>query len=89
MKTNSNIVERQSKNVVFQTRDSPYSFKDYKLKIRVFYKIGLQRNWVYATSSNFLIPLSLQLDGVSLLYIKLRLFNLTEFIVWNIKGLHY
>ena len=44
MKTNSNIVERQSKNVVFQTRDSPYSFKDYKLKIRVFYKIGLQRN---------------------------------------------
>ena len=29
----------------------------------------------------FLIPLSLQLDGVNLLYFKLRLFNLTEFIV--------
>ena len=37
-----------------------------------------------ATNSDFLITISLQLDGVNLLYFKLRLFDITEFIVWNI-----
>ena len=40
-----------------------------------------------ATNANFLIPLSLQFDGVHIWYFKLRLFNITAFIVWNIKGL--
>ena len=46
-------------------------------------------NWVFATNSNLLIPISLQPDVVNLWYFKLRLFDLTEFIVWNIKGLHH
>ena len=46
-----------------------------------------QRNWVFVTNSNFKIPISFQPDSVNLWYFKLRLFCLTEFIVWNIKGL--
>ena len=44
----------------------------------------------------FIILLSLQLDGINLLYFKLRLlyfklrlFNLIEFIVWIIRGLQH
>ena len=33
--------------------------------------------------------LSLQTDGVYLWLLKRRLFDLTEYIVWNIKGLIY
>ena len=44
------------------------------------------RNWVFAKSINFLIPISLQPEGVHLWYFELRLFNLREFIVSNIKG---
>ena len=32
-----------------------------------------------------LLALSLQLDGVNLWYFKLRLVDLTEFVIWNIK----
>ena len=35
------------------------------------------------TNSNFLFPISLQPDSVNLWYYKLRLFDLTECIVWN------
>ena len=38
---------------------------------------------------NFLIPIYLQPDGVNLWCFKLRLFDLTEFIVWNFKGLKH
>ncbi len=31
--------------------------------------------------------LSLQPDGVDLWNVKLRLFDLTEYLVWNMKGL--
>ena len=41
-------------------------------------------NWVFATNSDILIPISLQLDGVNRWYFKLRIFDLMEFIVWNI-----
>ena len=37
----------------------------------------------------FVIPLSLQTDGVKLLYFKLRLFDLPEFLVWYILGLRH
>ena len=37
--------------------------------------------------SNFIIHISFQLDELDLWYFKLRLFDLTELIVWNIKGL--
>ena len=43
------------------------------------------RNWVFTINWNFLIPISLQPDGEHLWYFKFRLFNLTEFIAWNIK----
>jgi len=46
-----------------------------------------QRNWVFATNSNFLTPIASQPDGVNLWYFKLKLFDLKELIVWNIKGL--
>ena len=47
----------------------------------------MSRNWVFVTNSNVLIPLSFQPDGVvALWYFKLRLFDLIEFIVWNIYG---
>ena len=35
---------------------------------------------------DFLFPLSLWPDGVKLWYYKLRLFNFTKFIIWNIYG---
>ena len=48
---------------------------------------NLQRNWVFTTNSHFLTHKSLQPNGVNLWYFKFRLFDLTELIVWNIKGL--
>jgi len=48
--------------------------------------LKIKRNWVFATKSNFRIPISLQPDDENLSYVKVRLFNLTEFMVWNIKG---
>ena len=44
----------------------------------------LQRNWVFVTNSSFLSPMYLQPDVANLLYFKLRLFDPTQFIVWNI-----
>ena len=46
-----------------------------------------QRSWVFATISVFVKPISLQPYDENLWYFKLTLFDLTEFIVWNIKGL--
>ena len=45
-----------------------------------------QRNWVFATNSHFLTPIASQPDGVTLWYFKLRIFDLIELKVWNIKG---
>ena len=36
-----------------------------------------QRNWVFATHSNFLIHISLQPDGINLGYFKLRISDQT------------
>ena len=36
-----------------------------------------------------LVPITLQPDGANLSYLKFRLFDLIEFIVWNIKGLRH
>ena len=59
----------------------PYNFYvlhvDYR---KVWSYRNYKRNWVFATNSNFLTPLSFQPDGVNLWYFKLNLFNLTEFI---------
>ena len=49
----------------------------------------LQRNWVFATHSVFVKPISLQPYDVNLWYFKLTLFHLSEFIVWNIKVLRH
>ena len=45
------------------------------------------RNWVFATNSVFVKPISLQPYDVNLWYFKLTLFDLIAFIVWNSKGL--
>ena len=41
------------------------------------------------SNSNFLISISLQTDSIDLRYFKLRLFDLSKFIVGNIRGLRY
>ena len=48
-----------------------------------------ERNWVFASDLNVLLPSSLQPDGVNLCYFKLKILDLTEFIVWNIKFLQH
>ena len=50
---------------------------------------NMKRNWVFVTNSDFLIPIFFPRDGVNLWYLKLRFFQLTEFIVWNIWGLRH
>ena len=61
------------------------------VKVNFMYeeKMESKRNWVFATNSNSIIPISLQPDGVDLWYFKLKLFGLKWFIVWNIKGLRH
>ena len=46
-------------------------------------------NWGFAAKSYFLILISFQPDGVTLRYFKLWIFDLAEFIVWNIKDLRH
>ena len=48
---------------------------------------NVQRNWAFATNSNFLIPISMQLEGVNRCYFNFKVFDLKELIVWNFKGL--
>ena len=50
-------------------------------------KTFVQRNWVFATYLNFLIPLSLQPDGVNICCKKIKLSYLTEFEFENDIGL--
>ena len=42
--------------------------------------LDLVKELIFSTNSNF----PLQPDGVNLWYFKLRLFDVTEFSVWNI-----
>ena len=48
-----------------------------------------ERNWVFATNLNLRNFISLQPDDVNLWHFKPRLFDLAEFIAWNISGLQY
>ena len=48
-----------------------------------------ERNWVFVTSSIFLKLISLQPASVNLWYFKLRFFEITKFIVWNIRSLQH
>ena len=52
-------------------------------------QICIQRNCVFVTNSDFLIPIFFPPNGAKLWYFKLRFFYLTEFIVWNIQGLRH
>jgi len=45
-----------------------------------------QQNWVFAANTNFLIAISMQPNVVNHWNFKLRLFDQTKCIVWNIKG---
>ena len=47
------------------------------------------RNWIFDTNFNFIFPISLPPEGVNLQYFKHRWLNLTEYAVWNIKGLRH
>ena len=55
------------------------------LFISIFNIKRLQRNWDFTTKSNFRIPISFQPDYENLWYFKLRLFDLTVFIVFEIS----
>ena len=55
------------------------------LFISIFNIKRLQRNWDFATKSNFRIPISFQPHDENLWYFKLRLFDLTVFIVFEIS----
>ena len=46
-------------------------------------QVRLGRNWVFATNSKCVIPISFQPDCVNVWYFKLILFDLIEFKVWN------
>ena len=46
-----------------------------RLKQEFVKKNKVKWNWVFATNSSFLIPISLQPYGVNLWYFKLRLFD--------------
>ena len=59
-------------------------WKNSKIKINKLKKNRKELSFV--TNSNCLIPVSLQSNDVNLWYFTLRLFGLTKFIVWNIKG---
>ena len=48
-----------------------------------------QRNWVFATNSVFVKPISLQPNGVDLRYFKLWIMLDERILVWNIKGVHH
>ena len=48
-----------------------------------------ERNWVFATNSKFLIPISFHLGCLNLWYFIFKLFDLAELIVWNIFGLRH
>ena len=48
-----------------------------------------QRNWVFATNPNFIIPISQQPDDAYISYFKLILFDPLEFIDWNTYGLRH
>ena len=56
-----------------------FYFNHFSLESNQFIRNMIKQiwNWVFATNSNFLIPISLQPDGVGLWYFKLTLFYLT------------
>ena len=77
-------------------RHCPWNWKTFeKTKFRIFFILAMlpqghpwvpskkfqQRNWDFVTNSNCLIPIAFQHDGLILWTYKLRLFDLTEFIL--------
>ena len=59
------------------------------LKLEILRNDLSENNWVFATNSEFIIPISLEPNVINLWYFKLILFYLTEFIVWNIYDLRH
>ena len=47
------------------------------------------KKWFFVTKSNFLTLISLQPYGLNHWYFKLRFFNLTEYLVWNLLDLRH
>ena len=52
-------------------------------------KISFQRKWVLVTNLKFSDHYIFATDGGNLWYFKFRLFNASEFLVLNIKGLRH
>ena len=54
------------------------------LKLEILRNDLSENNWVFATNSEFIIPISLEPNVANLWYFKLILFYLAEFIAWNV-----
>ena len=76
---------RQLKDLLFKNNEEQVFFLIYSNN----YAITQLKELSFVTNLNFRIPISLQLKGVNLWFFKLSLFNLTESIVLNIKGLQH
>ena len=58
-------------------------------RLNSFKRFGIM-NWLFASKSSLIIPISLQPENVNLWHFKRWLHDMqTEFIVWNVKGLHF
>ena len=73
--------------MVYMWMECPISYNNKEQGFILSEKI--QRSWFFATNSDFLIPISLKPNVVNLWYFKLILFDLTELIAWNVKGLRH
>ena len=61
----------------------------YGLQIKVIMFLDIERNWVFATNSDFLITISLEPNVADLRYFKLWILLDQIIWVWNIKGLQH
>ena len=87
-----NYVLWLSRQVRYWVTQKVWNFND-DIKLFKFWRFELispkmwkqeEIHWVFATNSEFIIPMYLEPNVANLLYFKLTLFDLTEFIVWNI-----
>ena len=59
-------------------RGGGIKIEEWKLKISIYPVFTLLRNYVFATNSNYLIPISLKPDAVNFWYYKLKVFDLVD-----------
>ena len=82
-KSNYDLIHQHFNNLKKKKLETNCPRNKYFNELRI--TLGLKgTDWVFGTNWNFLITIYLQPDDVNLWYSKLRLFELTQSIVWNI-----